>query len=129
MNECKRACVRYTSSLGWIIWNGYKSIFYCCFFQCFSNNYIQSLYMTEWLLYILRSAHIHVWTFEISSAGLLWKKKQLEKNRFFSHSCKVTHNVWYRLDQGDKMDPVKKDFWWKSSWPDTDTVETHKRGK
>ncbi len=26
------------------------------------------------------------------------------------------------------MDPAKKDFWWKSSWPDTDTVETHKRG-
>lgn len=39
--------------------------------------------MAEWLLYILRSAHIHVWTFEISFAGLLWKKKTVGEEQIF----------------------------------------------
>lgn len=67
--------------------------------------------------------------FKLSCRLTLKKKTVGEEQKFFSHFCKVTHNVWYRLDQGDKMEPVKKDFWWKSSWADTDTVETHKRGK
>lgn len=40
----------------------------------------------------------------------LFNKKQLDKNNNFSHFYKVTHNVWYHLDQGGKMEPVKRTF-------------------